>query len=98
MGTSKRPRMSVYRSLRFTSVQMVDDALGKTVLSATDKDLPKDTKTVTKTKRAFQLGEMVAKNAQKIGVTQVVFDRSGYAYSGRVKALAQGARKGGLKL
>jgi large subunit ribosomal protein L18 len=100
VGTSERPRLSVYRSLNHLYAQVIDDIEGKTIvsLSTLSPDVksagPKDSGNV---KGAIALGSALAENCKKKGVTKVVFDRSGYLYHGRVKALADAARKGGLQ-
>jgi len=95
--TNFRPRLSVFRSNRFIYAQIIDDATGKTLASASDlavrKDLPK---VRAKVEIAFLVGESLAKKALKAKIEKVVFDRGKYRYHGRVKALAEGARKGGL--
>lgn len=100
-GTSERPRLSVFRSAKHISVQVIDDTTGKTLASATDegKKAPKVAGGERKAKiaSAFAVGQAVAEAAMKKGVSSVVFDRNGFAYSGRVAALAEGAREGGLK-
>ncbi len=100
-GTSERPRLTVYRSLRHVYAQIVDDSAGKTLLSVSDlsKELREQTK-ATKGQIAMGkiVGQMAAKKALAMKITQVVFDRNGYRYHGVVKAMADGAREGGLKL
>ncbi len=93
LGTKKRPRLSVFRSLNYIYVQLIDDKKGKTMVSAGDKGIKKG----NKTEKAFKVGEEIAKKALGKKIEEVIFDRSGYKYHGRVKALAEGARKGGLK-
>ena len=99
-GSSQRPRLSVYRSLNHLYAQLIDDQTGKTIasmstLSPDIKDkLAKDAGNV---KGAALLGQALADACKKAGISNVVFDRSGYFYHGRVKALAEAARKGGLK-
>jgi large subunit ribosomal protein L18 len=93
-GTAERPRLMVYRSNRGVFAQLVDDDSGKTIASAGWKGL-KDHKG-DKTDQAKEVGKALAAAAKKAGVETVVFDRSGYLYHGRVKALAEGAREGGL--
>jgi len=99
-GTKEVPRLNVYRSLNHVYAQLIDDASGTTLLylataSSELKDrIKKDTGNV---KGATLLGEKLAEACKKQGITRVVFDRAGYAYHGRVKALAEAARKGGLK-
>ena len=92
-GTPVRPRLSVFRSLRRIEVQIIDDAAGKTLVSATTKEA----KAALTVEGAKKLGTLLAKKAKDAGVTAVVFDRGGYLYHGRVKALAEGAREGGLE-
>jgi len=116
-GVEKRPRLSVYRSLRGIQVQLIDDASGRTLVSAGGKKLETtvkagqarspstklgagkklDDEKSGKIAKAFAVGELVAKKALDKGIKRVVFDRGGYKYHGRVKAIADGARKGGLK-
>ncbi len=93
---SKHLRLSVYRSNRYISAQIIDDQKGKTLLGVHEKNLSL-TKPLVKRERAFALGEYLAKEARRKGIKTVVFDRGSYRYHGRVKALAEGARKGGLK-
>jgi len=92
-GTSERPRLVVFRSLRFIQAQLIDDISGKTLAAANDMKVKKG----TKIQRAKTVGEELAKNAEKAKITTCVFDRNGYKYHGRVKALAEGAREAGLK-
>lgn len=92
-GTAERPRMSVFRSNKAIYVQLVNDLTGRTLASArSTKDM-----TGTKTEIAGKVGEEIAKKAIELGIATVVFDRNGYLFHGRVKSLADGARKGGLK-
>lgn len=93
-GTASRPRLAVYRSLKFIQAQLIDDQTGRTLASATDRELPKAKG--TKTDRAKAVGELLATKAKALKITQVVFDRGGHRYHGRVRALADGARNGGL--
>jgi large subunit ribosomal protein L18 len=95
-GTSERPRLVVFRSNRGIEAQLVDDLERKTLASAGHLALPKSFKG-TKTEQAAQVGKLLAENAKKAGIETVVFDRGGYLYHGRVKALAEGAREGGLR-
>ncbi len=95
-GTKKRPRLSVFRSNKRLFVQLIDDTAGKTLLGMSDKISKKKSK-MNGVEKASQLGEELAKKAKVKKISAVVFDRSGYQYHGRVKALAEGARKGGLK-
>lgn len=98
-GTAERPRLCVYRSLTKIYAQVIDDVKGVTIASAStlDKDLADALKGKNKTEQAKIVGEAVAKRAMKKKVKTVVFDRSGYIYTGRVQALADGARDAGLK-
>jgi large subunit ribosomal protein L18 len=92
-GTSERPRLSVFRSNRGMFIQLIDDLNGKTLASASSLEIK--TK-ATKIDLAKELGILLAKKAKDLKISQVVFDRSSYKYHGRVKALAEGAREGGL--
>jgi large subunit ribosomal protein L18 len=94
-GTAERPRLAVFRSNRGVFAQLVDDAAGKTIAAASWVNLPKSFKG-DKTEQAVEVGKRLADAAKKAGVEGVVFDRGGYLYHGRVKALAEGAREGGL--
>ncbi|MDP3052036.1 MAG: 50S ribosomal protein L18 [bacterium] len=109
-GTNQRPRLSVFRSNQHVFLQLIDDEKRKTIVSASDlkpKAGParggegKKAKTnivkMTKTKLAFSVGKALAELAKKKKIKYAIFDRGGYAYSGRVKAAAEGAREGGLK-
>ncbi|GJE44985.1 50S ribosomal protein L18 [Methylobacterium soli] len=93
-----RPRLSVFRSSKQIYVQVIDDAQGRTLASASslDKDLKAGLKTGSDVAAAAAVGKLVAERAKAAGVSQVIFDRSGYLYHGRVKALADAAREGGL--
>jgi large subunit ribosomal protein L18 len=93
-----RPRLSVFRSSKQIYVQVIDDAAGRTLASASslEKDLKASLKTGADTAAAEAVGKLVAERAKAAGVTKVVFDRSGYIFHGRVKALADAAREGGL--
>lgn len=93
-GTSERPRLSVFRSLTTMTVQIIDDTNDKTIVSAKLTEI-KDAKNTVE--GAMELGILIAKKAQKAKIIEVVFDRSGYKYHGKVKALAEGARQAGLK-
>ena len=92
-GTAERPRMSVFRSNKQISVHVINDKTGTTLSSAYSLGM----ETMPKIQQAEKVGELVAKKAIEVGVSSVVFDRNGYLYHGRVKQLAEGARKGGLK-
>ena len=99
IGTGERPRLNVYRSINNMSVQIINDMEGKTLLSAStvSRDLKSAAKDGGNVKGAARLGQAVAELCKKNGITKVVFDRAGYQYHGRVKALAEAARKGGLQ-
>jgi large subunit ribosomal protein L18 len=94
-GTAERPRLAVFRSNRGIFAQLVDDDAGKTVAAVSWINLPKSFKG-DKTEQAGEVGKRLADAAKKAGVEGVVFDRGGYLYHGRVKALAEGAREGGI--
>jgi len=95
-GTAERPRLVVFRSNRGIEAQLVDDLEGKTLAAASWLQLKKSFKG-SKTEQASEVGKLLAQNAKQAGVESVVFDRAGYLYHGRVKALADAAREGGLK-
>lgn len=90
-GTGTRPRLAVYRSNRFISVQLIDDTAGKTIAAAHGREFPG-----TQSAQAAACGAAIAEKARAAGVAAVVFDRGGYRYGGQVKALADAARAGGL--
>jgi large subunit ribosomal protein L18 len=93
-GTEKRPRLSVFRSNKGMYLQLIDDESGRTLVSAhTNEVKKKDKKTVI----GFELGKLIAKKSLEKNIKQVVFDKSSYKYHGRVKAVADGAREGGLR-
>jgi large subunit ribosomal protein L18 len=98
-GTSDRPRLNVSRSLNHIYAQVIDDSLGRTLACAStlDAEIKTDLENKTKAEQAKLVGSLVAKRAQNKGIDQVVFDRGGYKYHGRVKALADGARELGLR-
>jgi large subunit ribosomal protein L18 len=96
-GTADRPRLVVFRSNRGIEAQLIDDADGKTLAAASWLQLKKSFKG-NKTEQAAEVGKLLAQNAKKADVEEAVFDRGGYLYHGRVKALAEGAREGGLQL
>jgi large subunit ribosomal protein L18 len=95
-GTAERPRLVVFRSNRGIEAQLVDDLDGKTLAAASWLQLKKSFKG-SKTEQAAEVGKLLAEHAKKAGVETVVFDRGGYLYHGRVKALADAAREGGLR-
>jgi large subunit ribosomal protein L18 len=99
LGTAERPRLNVYRSLSDIYVQVIDDGLGKTIAAASsiDRELRDQLSGMNKTEQARKVGQEVAVRARENGIQKVVFDRGGYRYIGRVKALADGAREGGLE-
>ena len=92
-GTAERPRMTVFRSNKQIYVQLVDDLAGKTLCAASSRGIAEGDKSAM----AAKVGEEIARKAQEAGITTVVFDRNGYLFHGRVKSLADAARKGGLK-
>jgi large subunit ribosomal protein L18 len=97
-GTKQRPRLNVYRSLNHIYVQVVDDLNGKTLVSASSAEGKKeDRRTGGNVAAAKAIGKTIAERAKAKGVTKVVFDRGGYLYHGRVKALAEAAREAGLQ-
>jgi len=98
-GTASRPRLNVYRSLAHIYAQVIDDVTGATLVSAStvDSELRAEMAGKKKAEQAKAVGQAVAKRALAKGLTKVTFDRSGYRYHGRVKALAEGAREGGLE-
>jgi large subunit ribosomal protein L18 len=98
-GTAERPRLNVFRSLTGIYAQVIDDQAGRTLVSAStvDKDLRDKVKGLKKSEQAKLVGRTVAERALSKGIETVVFDRGGYRYIGRVKALADGAREGGLR-
>jgi len=93
-GTTERPRLTVFRSNKQIYAQVIDDLTGKTLAAASSLKI---TDKAPKKEIAAKVGELIAKSAQDAGVTTVVFDRNGYLYHGRIKELADAARKGGLK-
>ena len=95
-GTAERPRLAVYRSNRGIFAQLVDDDAGRTLAAASWLDLPASFKG-DKSEQAAEVGKLLAAGGKKAGVESVVFDRGGYLYHGRVRALAEGAREGGLQ-
>ena len=98
-GTAERPRLNVFRSTEHIYAQVIDDAAGHTIISAStvDAGLRSDLDGKTKKEQATLIGKTVAERAKAAGIETIVFDRGGYLYHGRVKALADGAREGGLK-
>ena len=98
-GTPERPRLNVYRSSMEIYAQVIDDEAGRTLVSASsiDQELRSQMDSLSKSEQAHVVGKALGKRAKKKGITSVVFDRGGYRYIGRVKALAEGAREGGLE-
>lgn len=98
-GTAQRPRLNVFKSLSEIYCQIIDDVEGNTLVSASsvDKELREKVKGMKKTEQAREVGKAVAERARAKGISSVVFDRGGFRYTGRVKALADGAREGGLQ-
>lgn len=96
IGTSVRPRLSVYRSNKYIYAQLIDDFAGHTLAAASSQE--EDAKGETPTEESHSVGELLADRAKEEGIEKAVFDRSGYKYHGRVQALAEGAREGGLEL
>ena len=98
-GSSERPRLAVYRSLNHIYAQVIDDVDGRTLVAAStiDKEVAKQIGDKDKKEAARVVGKVLAERAKNAGITLVVFDRGGYRYHGRVAALAEGAREGGLE-
>lgn len=99
VGTPERPRLNVFRSLKHIYAQVIDDSLGHTLAASStlDPQVRKQVSGLSKVEQARLVGKTLAAQALAKGVTKVVFDRGGYRYHGRVKALAEGAREGGLE-
>jgi len=95
-GVATQPRLSVFRSNKYVYAQVIDDSAKKTIVGVTEKELSSKEK-LTKSERAKELGKLIAKKAIAKKIEKVVFDRGSYRYHGRVKAIADGAREGGLK-
>lgn len=96
-GDATTPRLSVFRSNKEIYAQLIDDKTGVTLASASTRSKAFASITGTKTEKAAQIGKAIAEKAKALGIESIVFDRGGYLYHGRVKALADGAREGGLK-
>jgi large subunit ribosomal protein L18 len=92
-GTAERPRLVVFRSLKHIYAQLVDDTANRTLATVSDLGIEQG----KKGERAAEVGKLIAERAKSAGITRVVFDRAGYRYHGRIKAVADGARKGGLE-
>lgn len=108
LGSKERPRLSVFRSNKHVYAQLISDEEGRTIVAASDREIKSQKSKIKKTKktepqgnpgveRAREVGKLIAEKAKKAGITKVVFHRGGYAYHGQVKALAEGAREGGLE-
>jgi len=96
-GTAERPRLSVFRSNKQIYAQLIDDITGKTLIAASSREKEIEEGTKTKVEEASLVGKVLAERAVAAGVSEIVFDRGGYLYHGRVKSLAEGARNAGLK-
>lgn len=96
-GTTERPRLTVFRSNRFIYAQLIDDSTGKTLAGASSRTKEIESANVKKSEEGKLVGAEIAKRAVEKGIKAVVFDRNGFRYHGRVKALADGAREGGLQ-
>lgn len=96
-GSAQKPRLSVFRSNKDIYAQLIDDETGTTLASASSREKDIAAQKVTKVESSKLVGSSLAKKSEELGIKEVVFDRSGYLYHGRVKALAEGAREEGLK-
>jgi large subunit ribosomal protein L18 len=96
-GTAKRPRLSVFRSLKNIYVQVIDDSKCKTLAAANLKEISAKAKKASNLEKAKELGKLITQKCAKLKISEVVFDRGGYKYHGKLKALAEGAREEGLK-
>ncbi len=97
IGTAQRPRVSVFKSNKHIFVQMIDDSTGKTLISSKVISGAKTKPKSSKIEKALAIGEMLAEKAKVAGIKELIFDRGGFKYHGRVKAVAEGLRKGGIK-
>lgn len=97
-GTAKNPRLSVFRSNIHISAQLIDDEKNKTLVSASSHELKNKNAKMTKTQIAKEVGKLIAERAEKLKIQSAIFDRGSYRYHGRVKALADGAKEGKLKI
>lgn len=97
-GTAQKPRLSVFRSNKDIYAQLIDDATGVTLASANSRQKDLAAQKVNKVEKSMMVGRAIAEKAKSLGIEVAVFDRGGYLYHGRVKAIAEGAREGGLKL
>lgn len=96
-GTNERPRLCVFKSLNHIYAQLIDDDKGKVLVAANDQELKNKKQLKGKIKTSFEVGKLLAEKAVKSKIEKVVFDRGGFVFHGRVKALAEGAKEGGLK-
>ena len=96
-GSAAKPRLSVFRSNRDIYVQLIDDSSGATIASASSRQKDISAQKGNKVETSKMVGEAIAKKSQELGIKEVVFDRSGYLYHGRIKAVADGAREAGLQ-
>lgn len=96
VGTDQRPRLSVFRSLKYTYAQLISDKSGRVIAAASTKDIPAEGNSAKSKDSAKLLGKVLAEKAKAANVQAAVFDRNGYVYHGRVAAVAEGAREGGL--
>ena len=96
-GTADSPRLAVFRSNKQIYAQLIDDVAGNTIVAASSRDRSLEGKKVTKTEQAKLVGSLIGEKAKEVGVDSVKFDRGGFVYHGRVKALAEAARETGLK-
>ena len=96
-GTAERPRLSVFRSNKQIYAQLINDVTGSTIAAASSTEAAAGNDKQTKINQAEAVGKLIAERAKSAGVTEVIFDRGGYLYHGRVKSLAESARNGGLK-
>lgn len=97
-GTKERPRVAVFKSNRNVFVQFIDDTTRKTIISSKIVSAPKSKIKGTKTDKAALIGEILAEKAKEAGINEVVFDRGGFKFHGRIKAVAEGLKKGGIKI
>lgn len=98
IGTGERPRVAVFKSNRNVFVQFIDDTTGKTILSSKIISASKSKIKGTKTDKAASIGTMLAEKAKELGINEAVFDRGGFKFHGRIKAVAEGLKKGGIKI
>jgi len=97
-GTAERPRVSVFKSNKHVFIQFIDDTKGRTIVSGKMVSGKKDKTKGTKTDKASKTAEVLAEQAKEAGIKEAIFDRGGFKYHGRIKAVAEGLRKGGLKI